>query len=269
MNKTVLITNAFSEISKATAIYFAQKGWNVAIAMQNLANGKNLLKYQNVKVYQINSEQTECDDIIEQILLDFSQINVVLSFFIIDGLNLTDNTNIDFAKKQFQLNVFGFMKLTKAMTPYFRSHKGGSIVSIIPSENCKLLPFHSIYHSAYKAIQGFSEVMSVELMPFKIQFKLFELPLLKSDFYSDSEIEKMATKIKDNKEYFKDKNEFLLNLVQSSSSISEIPSQIYCSVQDDTILNGTKNEILPQKTAFSNLFRQTISRSIQKMQKKK
>lgn len=50
MNKTVLITGSSSGIGKATAIFFAEQGWNVVATMRTPENEKELTTFSNIQL---------------------------------------------------------------------------------------------------------------------------------------------------------------------------------------------------------------------------
>ena len=54
MKKTVLITGAAGGIGKQTALFFADKGWNVIATMLSLEEANDLKLHPNIQCYELN-----------------------------------------------------------------------------------------------------------------------------------------------------------------------------------------------------------------------
>lgn len=77
--KTIVITGASSGIGKATAIYFAQKGWNVAATMRNTDNISGFAAYPSIVTFKLDVTNTESiKNAASQILHTFSDIDCVV-----------------------------------------------------------------------------------------------------------------------------------------------------------------------------------------------
>jgi NAD(P)-dependent dehydrogenase (short-subunit alcohol dehydrogenase family) len=187
MNQTVLITGASSGIGKASALYFAQKGWNVAATMRSPEKETELNKLPNVRLYAL--DVTDSDSIATAIsgaIRDFGGIDVLVNNagYGVDGV--FEAMSDDVIRRQFETNVFGLMRVTRAIIPYFRGKKGGTIIQIASMGGRLAFPLFSIYHGTKWAVEGFSESLHYELRPFGIKIRLVEPGAIKTDFYDRS-----------------------------------------------------------------------------------
>ena len=187
-NKTILITGSSSGIGKATVLYFAQKGWNVAATMQNPEKAPSEFKnLKNVRCYSL--DVTNKDSIagaINSSIQDFGRIDVLVNnagYAAIGPLEYAKDENI---KKQFDVNVFGVMDVCRVIVPYFRENGGGMIINVSSIGGRITFPIYSLYHSTKFAIEGFTESLSHELRKFKIKLALIEHGPIRTDFYDRS-----------------------------------------------------------------------------------
>lgn len=87
---------------------------------------------------------------------------------------------------QFDVNVFGVIRMTKAILPHFRKQRSGRIINISSMAGRIALPLGSLYHSSKYAVEGLSESLNFELQPLRIDVKLVEPGAVKTDFYGRS-----------------------------------------------------------------------------------
>ncbi|MED1798158.1 SDR family NAD(P)-dependent oxidoreductase [Brevibacillus porteri] len=85
-------------------------------------------------------------------------------------------------RRQFEVNVFGLINMTKAIVPHFRSNKEGLLINISSMGGKITFPTMSLYHSTKFAVEGFSEALSYELASQNIKVKLIEPGAIHTDF---------------------------------------------------------------------------------------
>jgi NAD(P)-dependent dehydrogenase (short-subunit alcohol dehydrogenase family) len=186
MVKTVLITGTSSGIGLATAIYFAQQGWKVAATMRNPSKARGLEGFSNLKVYALDvTDRHSIQQALATIMGDFGSVDVLVNNagFGTDGV--FEAMSDEVIAEQFNTNVFGLMRMTRAIIPYFRGQGSGRIIQIASVGGRVTFPLYSIYHSSKWAVEGFSESLQYELAPFGIQIKIVEPGAIKTEFYGE------------------------------------------------------------------------------------
>lgn len=184
MPNTVLITGTSSGIGKAAALYFAQQGWNVAATLRNPDQAQALRNHPNIKLYALDvTNKGSIERAIAAAITDFGKIDVLVNNagFGVDGVfeAMSDEVIV----QQFNTNVLGLMRVTRAIIPHMRDHRGGRIIQIASMGGRVTFPLYSIYHSSKWAVEGFSESLHYELKPFNIQVKIIEPGAIKTEFY--------------------------------------------------------------------------------------
>ncbi len=80
MAKTILITGASSGIGRATALYFAERGWNVAATMRDPSKADPVLHHPQISLFAL--DVTDADSIAQAIaetLTRYQKIDVLLN----------------------------------------------------------------------------------------------------------------------------------------------------------------------------------------------
>ncbi|MBA3758469.1 SDR family oxidoreductase [Candidatus Saccharibacteria bacterium] len=186
MNKTVLITGASTGIGKASAEVFAAAGWNVA-ATSREPNKQVFKNSPNIKLYMLDvTDQASIDKAFGDVITDFKQVDVVVNNagYGLDGVfeSITDEQ----IQKQFDTNVQGLMRVTRAAIQTMRPGGGGTIIQISSMGGRVSFPLYSVYHASKWAVEGFSESLQYELRQFNIRIKIIEPGVIKTPFYGKS-----------------------------------------------------------------------------------
>lgn len=186
--KTVLITGSSTGIGKATAAWFQAMGWNVAATMRSPEKETELIELENVKCFRLDVlDEVSIANAIGDTIAAFGGIDVVVNNAGYGAVGPFEAASVDQIKKQFDTNVFGVMNVTRAILPYFRHKRAGTIINISSAGGRMTWPLYSLYHGTKFAIEGFSESLQYELRPFNIRIKIVEPGSTKSDFWGRSQ----------------------------------------------------------------------------------
>lgn len=181
--KTIVITGSSSGIGKATAKYFAEKGWKVAATMRRPENEIELNQLDNVSLYALDvTDEASIANATQQILRDFGTVDVVLNNAGYAVAGPFEATTAEQIQRQFATNVFGLMSVTRAFLPHFRANKAGLFLNVSSIGGRVTFPFLSLYHSTKWAVEGFSESLAYELGELGIQVKIIEPGGVDTDF---------------------------------------------------------------------------------------
>jgi NAD(P)-dependent dehydrogenase (short-subunit alcohol dehydrogenase family) len=183
MSKTVLITGSSSGIGKATAIFFADRGWNVIATMRTPKNETELTLLDNVWVAALDVLNPESiEKAVREGIERFGKIDVVVNnagYGAYGPLEVFERENII---RQFNTNVIGLLDVTKAIIPHFRENKDGIIINVSSMGGRLTFPFGALYHGTKFAVEGISESLNFELATFGAKVKIIEPGATATDF---------------------------------------------------------------------------------------
>jgi NAD(P)-dependent dehydrogenase (short-subunit alcohol dehydrogenase family) len=174
-NHTVIITGTSSGFGRETAKLFASKGWNVIASMRNPEKESELSAINNVLVVQLDVQDPESiHTAISKGIEKFAKIDVLVNNAGFGLMGIFESSDRDQVQKQFDVNVFGMMDVTRALIPHFRTNGGGAIINISSFGGQVSLPIASLYNASKYAVEGFSESLAYELSAINVAVKIIE-----------------------------------------------------------------------------------------------
>jgi len=175
MSKTVIITGASKGIGAATAILFAQKGYNVVINYNNSFESAKLLTSSlksngysvgMMKANVANSKET--DILVKETLYKFGSIDVMVNNAGISYTGLiTDIDEID-ADKIFDVNLKGVYNCCKSVTPVMVNQKHGKIINVSSMWGQVGASCEVAYSASKAGVIGLTKALAKELAPSNI-----------------------------------------------------------------------------------------------------
>jgi NAD(P)-dependent dehydrogenase (short-subunit alcohol dehydrogenase family) len=181
--KTILITGTSSGIGQATALYFAENGWNVAATMRDHLKADPVLQHPQISLFAL--DVTNPDSVaraVAETLDRYGKIDVLLNnagYGLFGPLEATHGQQI---QQQFATNLFGLIEVTQQVLPAMRGAGGGLILNVSSIVGRLALPYASSYVATKFAVEGLSESMRYELEPFNIRVKLIEPGSISTEF---------------------------------------------------------------------------------------
>jgi NAD(P)-dependent dehydrogenase (short-subunit alcohol dehydrogenase family) len=89
----------------------------------------------------------------------------------------------------FETNVFGLIRVTRALLPQFRKQKSGNIVNLSSIAGLIGSPGWGYYNASKFAVNGFSEALAAEMAPLGIHVTIVEPGPFRTDFLGRSGVE--------------------------------------------------------------------------------
>jgi NAD(P)-dependent dehydrogenase (short-subunit alcohol dehydrogenase family) len=183
MKKTVLITGASSGFGRTTVKLFHQKGWNVIAAMRSPEKETELSALSGVLVTRLDvTRKSEIGEAVQAGIRQFGQIDVLVNNAGYGTLGALEAAPEEVIRKQFEVNFFGLIEVTKAILPGMRMRGAGVIINVSSIGGRLTFPFCTLYHATKFAVEGLTESLQYELNPLGIRLKLVEPGGYKTDF---------------------------------------------------------------------------------------
>ncbi len=172
MKKTVIVTGASKGIGAATAILFAQKGYNVVINYNNSFESADILCRSLVSngfsasIHKANvANKLEVDLMIKETLYKYGSIDVLVNNAGIAYQNLiTDTDEVDF-DSIIDVNLKGVFNCCKAVTSPMVENKCGKIINISSMWGQVGASCEVAYSAAKAGVIGLTKALAKELAP--------------------------------------------------------------------------------------------------------
>lgn len=183
--KTVLISGASSGLGLFLAELLVQNGYRVAGFARSADRLESLArKYPGLFVF-LKTDITSAQDLNE--LIRFLQQEEIGPDILINNAGFGQpgavlDVGIEEIRRQFEVNVFGLVELTRRIVPGMIERKAGLVVNIGSSAGRISSPFNGIYAASKHALAALSESLRAELAPFGVGVTLLELGRLDTPF---------------------------------------------------------------------------------------
>lgn len=96
-----------------------------------------------------------------------------------------DSLSDDVLHRQFDTNVFGVVRMIRAVAPGMRERKQGAIVNLSSILGWVTLPYAAAYSASKHAVESLSEGLWFELAPFGIRVSVVEPGVFQTTFHSN------------------------------------------------------------------------------------
>jgi len=187
-DKVAIVTGSATGIGYEIAIHLAKNGFHTYASMRNLPKADQITKIAKTENLPLRVLQLDVtDDIsvtkaIDTVINESGKIDVLVNNAGYGLIGSIEDMSTEELKAQYETNVFGVFRVTKAVLPHMRKQHGGSIINISSIAGRIALPMYSAYVSTKFAIEGLSESMAYELEPFGIKVAIIEPGAIKTNF---------------------------------------------------------------------------------------
>ena len=162
--KTLLLTGGSSGIGLNTVQLFAEKGWTV---FELSRSGKTTQHVTHIDCDVTDDKSVE--KAIGEVMLMVDHLDVVISnagFGVSGPIEFTSTAE---AQKQFDVNFFGALRLTKAVLPILRKQKTGRIIFTSSVAADLSIPYQSFYSASKSALNAMALALANEVRSFGIR----------------------------------------------------------------------------------------------------
>ncbi|MBR2184864.1 MAG: SDR family oxidoreductase [Prevotella sp.] len=162
--KTMIITGGSSGIGRATAEYFADKGYKVYELSRHGVD--------HVGIRHIDCDVTnpiDCSAAIEQVIDEQGVIDVLISNAGMGISGAVEFTSQKELHRIMDVNFFGAVNISQAVLPYMRKERSGIIIFVSSLMAVFAIPFQAFYSASKFAINGYAMALRNEMAPFNVK----------------------------------------------------------------------------------------------------
>ncbi|MFV3317619.1 oxidoreductase [Pseudomonas sp. MNR3A] len=170
-SKTLFITGVSSGFGSALAQAALAAGHRVIGTVRNDGALTAFQTLDSERAHAVILDVTDfarIDAVVAQVQALHGPIDVLVNNAGYGHEGIFEESPLEEMRRQFEVNVFGAVAITKAFVPYFRERRAGHIINITSMGGTITMPGIAYYCSSKFALEGISDTLSQELRPFGI-----------------------------------------------------------------------------------------------------
>ncbi len=171
MAKVVLITGISSGFGKAISELLSSEGY----AVYGINRSQNEDLDGKIKVLQADvTDVISIQQAIATLLTREDRIDILINNA---GMGITgsiEDSSHDDIHLQMSTNFMGYVNMIQAVLPAMRAQRGATIVNISSIGGLMGLPYQGFYAASKFAVEGLSESLRMELLPYKIKIVVIQ-----------------------------------------------------------------------------------------------
>jgi NAD(P)-dependent dehydrogenase (short-subunit alcohol dehydrogenase family) len=192
--KIAVVTGSSSGIGFETSLLLAKNGFCTYATVRNPNKAKALRDISDkgelpIRVVELDVDSDKSvEDAIDRINDESKRIDVVVNNAGYALVGALEDLSMDEIKAQFETNLFGAIRVMKAVLPIMRKQQVGTIVNLSSMGGRVALPLCPAYHGTKFALEGISESMRFETDSFGVKVILIEPGTIRTNFLSNGKV---------------------------------------------------------------------------------
>ena len=190
MNKTIMITGATTGFGKATALKFAENGYNIIITgrrkelLEELE--KELITTGKIKVLSLNFDvrkKKEVESVIGNLPKEWKKIDILVNNAgLAVGLSHIQDGDTDDWDRMIDTNVKGLLYVTRAVAPLMVTRNKGHIFNIGSIAGKETYENGNVYCASKSAVDALSKSMRIDMLKNNIKVTLIAPGMAETEF---------------------------------------------------------------------------------------
>lgn len=180
--RVALVTGASSGIGAATALRLARDGHVVYGAARRVEQMDGLVAAGGHALRLDVTDEDSLQSAVQTVLDAQGRIDLLVNSAAYGSYGAVEDVPLAEGERQFDVNVFGAVRLIQLVTPIMRRQKSGRIVNVSSVGGEIHTPFGAWYHGSKFALEGMSNVLRIELAPFGIDVVVVQPGATKSEW---------------------------------------------------------------------------------------
>lgn len=184
--QVVLVTGSASGIGKATCERLIKEGYIVYGG--DIAVEKNQY-LDSIGGHSIVLDVTRDDQVqaaVDRVINEQGKIDVLYNNAGFGIMGTNEETTMEDAQKVMDVNFYGYVRMIKAVLPKMRAQKSGRIINTTSMGGKIYFPLAGIYHASKHALEGWLDVLRLEVKHFGIKVVIIEPGFINTNFYNVS-----------------------------------------------------------------------------------
>jgi NAD(P)-dependent dehydrogenase (short-subunit alcohol dehydrogenase family) len=183
-NDVVMITGCSTGIGRDLAGRLSAEGYRVIATARKLETIKDIPAALHLEVDV--TDQASVDAAVKQTLEQFGRIDFLVNNAGHSVRSAIEDMDENSARQMFDVNLWGLIRMTRAVLPHMRKRKSGRIVHVGSVVGKFTMPVNGAYSASKHAVEAISNAMRIELKQFNIPVVLIEPGTIDTGFMKSS-----------------------------------------------------------------------------------
>jgi NADP-dependent 3-hydroxy acid dehydrogenase YdfG len=181
-SKAVLITGCSSGIGHATAARLAERGW-IVYATARRPETLTELEAKGCRTLALDvTDEASMRAAVDTVTEAEGAVGVLINNAGYSQSGAVETVPIEQARRQFETNVFGLLRLTQLVLPGMRAQRRGKVVNISSMGGRLTFPGGGLYHASKYSVEAISDALRFEVRGFGIDVIVIEPGLIITNF---------------------------------------------------------------------------------------
>src|SRR5256714_12453751 len=178
--RVALVTGASSGIGEAAARALVGAGFTVYGTSRRVTPGETRGEVVFLPLDVTDDESAA--NAVREVLDRSGRIDVLVNNAGLGVAGAAEESSVEQARALFETNLFGSIRMTRAVLPHMRAQRSGRIINVSSIGSLIPVPYMALYASSKHALEGYSESIDHEVREHGVRVLLVEPGFTKTSF---------------------------------------------------------------------------------------